>query len=93
MLDLSDSPSAKASGMSKSLHVLAMVKGEERYVFLYDPQSIDQLIDQLGKYASDPELDFTWYDAAILAEKARGSKTGLKGPHAKHRWSKYASDK
>lgn len=86
-------PSAKAQGMSKSLHVLAMVKGDERYVFLYDPQSIEQLIDQLGKYASDPDLDFTWYDAAILAEKVRGQQTTLKGPHTTtHRWSKHMTE-
>lgn len=25
----------------------------------------------LGRYASNPELDFTWYDAAVLSQKIR----------------------
>jgi hypothetical protein len=25
----------------------------------------------LGRYASNPELSFTWYDAAVLSQKIR----------------------
>ena len=57
--------------MQREVHVLALVKGEERFVFLYDENSIDTLLEQLGAHASDPELSFTWYDAAVLSQRVR----------------------
>ena len=48
-----------------------MVKGSERYVFLFDDSSRAATLRLLGKYASDPDLSFTWYDAAILSQRIR----------------------
>ncbi len=42
--------------MSKSVNVLALVRDEHRFVFLYDDDSIDSLLATLSRYASDPEL-------------------------------------
>ena len=52
--------------MSQDINVLALVKGAERYVFLYDDASRAETLRTLGRYASNPELSFTWYDAAVL---------------------------
>jgi len=57
--------------MQKEVNVLALVKGGERFVFLYDSNSINTLLDQLGQHAADPELSFTWYDAAVLSQRVR----------------------
>lgn len=57
--------------MSHSVNVIALVKDGERYIFLYDEESAPQLLQTLGKYAADPELNFSWYDAAILSQKVR----------------------
>lgn len=57
--------------MSSSVNVLALVKDGERFVFLYDETSIASLLQTLGKYAADPELNFSWYDAAVLSQKVR----------------------
>lgn len=57
--------------METVLNVLALVKDSERYVFLYDDASPGALLQQLGRYAADPELSFTWYDAAVLSQKVR----------------------
>ncbi len=51
--------------------VLALVKGEERYVFLYDDSSRAEALRTLGRYASNTELSFTWYDAAKLSQRIR----------------------
>lgn len=61
--------------MSRSINVLALVKDGERYVFLYDEQSAPQLLQTLGRYAADPELSFSWYDAAVLSQKVRRLQT------------------
>ena len=55
----------------KPINVLALVKGNERYVFLYDDESRAECLRVLGRFASNPELSFTWYDAAVLSQKIR----------------------
>ena len=57
--------------MSKSVNVLALVRDDHRFVFLYDDDSVDTLLATLSRYASDPELEFTWYDAAVMAQRVR----------------------
>jgi hypothetical protein len=51
--------------------VLVLVKGQERYVFLYDDASRAEVLRVFGRFASDLEFSFTWYDAAVLAKKVR----------------------
>lgn len=57
--------------MTRDINVLALVKGEERYIFLFDDQNRAEALRTLGRYASNPELSFTWYDAAVLSQKIR----------------------
>jgi hypothetical protein len=57
--------------VGQDINVLALVKGQERYVFLYDDQSRAETLRMLGRYASNPDLSFTWYDAAVLSQKVR----------------------
>jgi len=57
--------------MNQDINVLALVKGDERYVFLYDDANRAETLRTLGRYASNPELSFTWYDAAVLSQKIR----------------------
>lgn len=57
--------------MTTSVNVLALVRDEHRYVFLYDDRSVHEVLSRLSASASDPELDFTWYDAAVLSQRVR----------------------
>jgi hypothetical protein len=52
-------------------NVLALIKGQERYVFVYDDASRPALIDIFRDCAADPRLSFSWFDAAVLTDKAR----------------------
>jgi len=60
-----------AFGMDREYNVLALVKGEERFIFLFDDANRDETLRQLARFAADPELDFSWYDAAMLSQKIR----------------------
>ncbi len=59
----------------KDINVLALVKGCERYVFLYDDESRAELLRLFGRFAErnggEDELSFTWYDATVLSQKVR----------------------
>ena len=57
--------------MAQDVNILALVKYTERYVFLYDDESREELLRTLGRFAKNPELSFTWYDAAVLSQKVR----------------------
>ncbi|HUS38324.1 MAG: hypothetical protein WBF93_11160 [Pirellulales bacterium] len=66
--------------MTQDINVLALVKGEERYVFLFDDDSRAATLRILGRYASNPDLSFTWYDAAVLSQKIRQEATQPANP-------------
>lgn len=57
--------------MGQEINVLALVKGEEKYIFLFDDTRRTETLRMLGRFAADPELSFSWYDAAVLGQKVR----------------------
>ncbi len=57
--------------IDKSVNVVALVRGRERVVFLFDEDSYAATLQKLGQFAADPTLDFTWYDAAVLSQRVR----------------------
>ena len=57
--------------MERGINVVALVKDAERYIFLYDAESTGALLQTLGRFAGDPELSFSWYDAAVLSQRVR----------------------
>jgi hypothetical protein len=61
--------------MSSEVNVLALMKGRERYVYVYDDASHDALIDAVRDHAADPRLSLSWFDASVLTRKARDQAT------------------
>ena len=59
--------------MDTEINVLALVKGEEKFLFLFDDNNRDETLRQLARFAADPEIEFSWYDAALLSRKIRES--------------------
>lgn len=53
------------------VNVLALVKGAERYVVLYQDNQQKDALRQLGRWASNADLAFNWYDAATLSHRVR----------------------
>lgn len=62
------------------LNVLALIKGGERFVYVYDDGSRDAVIGALRDQAADPEVTLNWFDAAVLTERARHQATRSDGP-------------
>jgi hypothetical protein len=60
--------------MMDDINVLGLSRDGQYYVFLYDDASRAETLRTLGRFASDPELSFTWYDAAVLSQKIRQQK-------------------
>jgi len=66
--------------MAKEVNVLALVKGDEQYLFLFDDSNRVETLRLLGRYAADPELSFSWYDAAVLSQKIRATLSASVSP-------------
>ena len=45
---------------------LSLIKGEHRWQFRWDPGCESQLIDRVAHLASQPDVPFDWYDAAVI---------------------------
>lgn len=56
--------------MGREFNVLALFKGEECYVYVYDDASASPLLETFRTQAADPRLSLNWFDAAVLTRKA-----------------------
>jgi len=54
-----------------AINTIVLVRGPERYVILYSDDQRAEAQRTLGRWASNPELEFSWYDAAVLSQKMR----------------------
>jgi hypothetical protein len=55
----------------REFNILALLKGRERYIYVFDDESRAPLLDAFRDQAADPRLSFSWFDAAVLTAKAR----------------------
>ncbi len=53
------------------LIVAALARGKERYVLMYEPAQRAEALRVIGRWASNADLDFSWFDAAQLAARIR----------------------
>lgn len=53
------------------VNVVSLVKGEEQYVFIYCDDQRAEVLRTLGRFAANPELSFTWYEASVVAGRIR----------------------
>lgn len=56
--------------MPREVNVLALLKGQERYVFVYEDDNHEDLLQVVRDQAADPELSLTWFDAMVLIRKS-----------------------
>ena len=46
---------------------IALRKADETFVFFYDNDDAEAVIQTMARFAADPELNFNWHDAAVLS--------------------------
>lgn len=65
--------------MRRELNVLALLKGTERYVYVYDDESREHLVDVFRDQAAHPHLSLSWLDVSVLTSKAREQANAAAG--------------
>jgi hypothetical protein len=53
--------------MNPAQRCLSMVKGQHRYVFRYCEGRESELLGSFVALANDPDVEFDWFDAAVLS--------------------------
>ena len=58
---------------SDEQHVLMLEKAEHKYVFVFgnSDEQVKTILRRFGQYAADPNLNFSWFDAAQMAQRVR----------------------
>jgi hypothetical protein len=54
---------------AQDLKALVLMKGEDRYYFLYTPDDVDLLVETLIDIALDPALNLGWNDVVYLLQE------------------------
>jgi membrane peptidoglycan carboxypeptidase len=57
--------------MSGDLNILGYLRNHEMYLWLYRDDQLPDVQRSLGRTAANPDLAFTWHDAAVCAQRAR----------------------
>jgi hypothetical protein len=65
--------------MRREVNVLALLKGEERYLYIFDDESHPLLLETLAEQSQNPELSITGFDAAVLAQRSQEQVAGTAG--------------
>jgi hypothetical protein len=53
------------------LHEVILRKDSETYAFRFDNDSRRAVVGVVARFALNPELNFSWHDAAVLCRKVR----------------------
>jgi len=54
---------------TSATYQFSLVKGAEQYVVRCTAGHEEEIISRLMQWAEDPDLDFDWFDAAVLARQ------------------------
>ena len=54
-----------------SMNAIVLVEKSESYIFFYDNESRTETLRVLGRCACNPEMSFTWNNAAVLSQRIR----------------------
>jgi len=53
------------------LNVLALIRGPERFIFVYDETSREEILHAIRNAAANPDVSLSWFDAAVLTTRAQ----------------------
>ena len=58
-------------GSEAIVNVAVLIRGDQRWTILFTDANEVPALRQLGRWAADPDLSFTWTDAAEMGQRIR----------------------
>ena len=68
------------------VNATCLMRGNEKYIFLYDDHHGSQAIQMAAKWAANQDLSFSWYDAARIAHGIRTANRHTIAKLESRRW-------
>lgn len=65
--------------MNSKFREIALQKGGETYIFRFDDATHPAFLKVLGRFAADPNFNFSWHNAAVLCKKVRQERPKVLG--------------
>ena len=56
------------------IHVAAVVKDDNKYIFMFDDQHYIELLRTIGRFSCNPELNFSYREALALLRQIRDQR-------------------
>jgi len=53
----------------KFINLMFYRRGRDVYLWRYDDEHTFDALRSIDRFASNPELSFTWYDAAVVSQR------------------------
>ena len=66
--------------LAQQVYRFVFIARGHHYVFDCTPESRDEMLRRVGLLAAEPELDFTWHDAAQVTSIIRASVPAASNP-------------
>ena len=57
--------------MNGDLNIIVRDRCRDRYVWIFTDDQATEVLRSLGRFASNHDLNFTWWDVAVLAKRVR----------------------
>ena len=57
--------------MSEAINIIGRIRGSEQYMLIVEDGEWAAALRAIGRWAVNPELVFTWYDAAVMSERIK----------------------
>lgn len=55
----------------EELNIVTLVKGDHRFLFIFDDENKERIRPEVAKFAADPKVPFSWFDAAMVISEMR----------------------
>jgi len=53
------------------INVIGFVKGPDKFILLYNDSDTAEALQSVDRWATHPEINFTWYDAGNLTKRIK----------------------
>jgi hypothetical protein len=53
------------------LNIVTLVKEDQRFVFIFDDENKERIRPEVAKFAADPKVPMSWFDAAMVLAEMR----------------------
>lgn len=59
----------------EDINVLTLKRGDREFRFVFRDDQLDEVCQSIASLAANPDVPFSWYEAALLSRRVRDRET------------------